>query len=265
MRGACLLLFAAAALAQPQGASPAYRLYEKANALFNARKLPECIATLDEALRLDPKLVPALTLKAKAAMGMNRFDLARQSLNQALAAEPDAWYARFLSGFLYHLENELRLALPELERARKLNPRDPRSALYLGLTQESLGRTAEAIALYQEAIRLEEATGKAQAETLLTYARLLLLVGRLDECGQLIDRALKLEPDSRDARYERARLLLKRGDAAGAARDGEQALRLAGGVAERQIRYLLVRAYQALGDEKSAAQHAAALRAADRP
>ena len=37
------------------------------------------------------------------------------------------------------------------------------------------------------------------------------------------------------------------------------------GVAERQIRYLLVRAYQALGEEKLAARHAAALRAAERP
>jgi len=265
MRAASLLLFTAVALAQPPGSSPAYRLYEKANALFVAKRLPECQAALEEVLRLEPKLVPALTLKAKVAMAVNRYDLARESLNQALAAEPDAWYARFLSGFLYHLQNELQLALPELEIARRLNPRDPRAALYLGLTQESLGRTSEAIASYAEAIKLEEASGRVQADTLLTYARLLLLLGRLDECGQLISRALKLEPDSRDAHYERARLLLKQGDAAGASQEGEKALRLSGGITERQIRYLLLRAYQATGQEKLAAEHAAALRAAEKP
>jgi len=265
MRVGYLLLFTAAALAQPPGSSPAYPLYEKANALFVAKKLPECLAALDEALRLEPRLVLALTLKAKVAMGVNRYDLARESLNQALAAEPDSWYARFLSGFLYHLENELQLALVELERARRLNPRDSRSALYLGLTHESLGRTGQALALYQEAIRLEESAGKLQADTLLTRARLLLLLGRLEECAKLIDRALRLEPGFRDAHYERARLLLKQGDAAGAAREGERALLLPGAISEGRIRYLLVRAYQTTGQEKLAAEHAAALRAADKP
>jgi len=260
---AWLVLWAGVGAAQQEPA--AHRLYEKANALFVAKELPECQAALDEALRLDPKLVPALTLQAKLAMAVKRNDLARQSLKRALAVEPDSWYARFLSGFLYHLENDLQLALPELERARKLNPRDPRSALYLGLTQESLGRTAEAVALYQEAIKLEQAAGKAQADTLLAYARLLLLLGRLEECGRLIERALKLEPDFRDAHYERARLLLKQGNPAGAAREGEQALRLPGAITEAQIRYLLVRAYQASGQEKLAAEQAAALRAAEKP
>lgn len=264
MRLAWLVLCVAAGLAQRDPA--AYRIYEKANALFVAKRMPECQAALDEALRLDPKLVPALTLQAKLAMAASRNDLARQSLKQALAVEPDSWYARFLSGFLYYLENDLQLALPELERARQLNPRDPRSALYLALTQESLGNTAAALGWYQEAIRLEEAAGKPQTDTQLAYGRLLLLLGRLEECAKLIDRALKLEPDSRDAHYERARLLLKRGDAAGAAREGVNALRLGGvGITEGQIRYLLVRAYQAAGEEKRAAEHAAALRAAEKP
>ena len=266
MRLACLLLCAAAVWAQAPGVSAAYRAYEKANALFVARKFPDCQAALDEALRHDPKLVPALTLQAKLAMAVNRNDLARQSLNQALAADPSSAYARFLSGFLYHLENDLQLALPELEKARRLNPRDPRAALYLGLTHESLGRTDAAIASYEEAIRLEAASGKVQADTLLTYGRLLLLLGRLEDCAKLIDRALRLEPNSRDAHYERARLLLKQGEPAAAAREGEQALRLGGvGITEGQIRYLLVRAYQAIGEEKLASQHAAALRAAEKP
>lgn len=264
MRAASCLLWVAAGLAQHNPA--AYRFYERANALFVARNMPECQAALDEALRLDPTLVPALTLQAKLAMATNRNDLARRSLNQALAVDANSFYARFLSGFLYYLENDLQLALPELERARQLNRQDARAALYLALTEESLGNTAAAEELYQEAIRLEEAAGKPQTDTLLAYGRLLLLLGRLEECGQLIGRALKLEPDSRDAHYERARLLLKQGDAAGAAREGERALRLTGvGITEGQIRYLLVRAYQATGQEKLAADHAAALRAAEKP
>jgi hypothetical protein len=60
---------------------------------------------------------------------------------------------------------------------------------------------------------MEEKAGKLQAETLLTLARVLLLVNGLDECTALLDRAVKVEPDLRDVHYERARLLMKKGDA----------------------------------------------------
>jgi tetratricopeptide (TPR) repeat protein len=248
-----------------QSVSPALRLYEKANALFVAQKFAECQETLEEALRLDPKLVPALTLKAKLAMSVNRFDVARQSLERAIAADPSSWYAHFLMGFQYHLQNDLPLALPELEKARELNPRDARPAIYLGLTHESLGHTAEAVRFYEEAIRLEAAAGKPQADTLLTYARFLFVSGRLEECGKLIERALKLEPNSRDVHFEHARLLLRKGDAAGAAEEGEKALRLPGvGIPDRPIHYLLVRAYRMSGQERLAEKHAAAVRAGEK-
>lgn len=55
-----------------------------------AKTFPEALAAVGEALRLDANLVPALTLKAKLAMAANRFDLARQSLERALAVDPKA-------------------------------------------------------------------------------------------------------------------------------------------------------------------------------
>jgi tetratricopeptide (TPR) repeat protein len=76
--------------------SPGYAAYERANALLVAKKLPEALAATEEALRLDPKLVPALTLKAKLAMAAYRLDVARKCLEQALAIEPRSPYAQFL-------------------------------------------------------------------------------------------------------------------------------------------------------------------------
>jgi tetratricopeptide (TPR) repeat protein len=253
------LLLCLLAMAPPK--SPGYQSYERANSLFVAKKFPECLAEIEKALVLDPNLVPALTLKAKLAISLNRYDVARQALEHAILVEPSSWYAHFLLGFQYHLQNELQLAIPELETARRLNPKDSKAPLYLGLTRESLGDTDRAVALYREAIRVEEAAGKLEADTLLTCARLLLLMDRLEECTKLVDRAAGLEPSHRDVHYERARLLLRTGDAAGAARAGETALRLAAtGITTQQIRYLLVRAYGLTGDEKRAAEHVAALK-----
>ncbi|MES1257720.1 MAG: tetratricopeptide repeat protein [Acidobacteriota bacterium] len=242
--------------------SPGHQAYEKANGLFVAQRFQEAFTAVEEALQLDPKLVPALTLKAKMAMAVNRFDVARQSLEQALAVDPHAEYAQFLYGMEAFLTNEMQQALPRFRKARELNPSDPRAALYLGLTCEGLGQTDEALALYREAVHLEQTAGKLQAETLLPGARLLLLLGRVDESAIWIRQALPLAPNSRDVHFEFARLLLKRGKPGQAAAEGETALRLANGTAtDAQIHYLLIRAWQQEGNPDLAERHAQSLRA----
>jgi tetratricopeptide (TPR) repeat protein len=246
--------------------SPGSAAYERANALLIEKKLPEALAAVDEALRLDPKLVPALTLKAKLAMAASRLDVARRCLEEALALDPRAAYAQFLYGLEAYLGNELKEALPRFRKARQLSPNDPRAALYLGLTVESLGQPVEAMFLYEEAVRLERSAGEPHAETLLPGARLLLLTGRLEECERWLRQALKLSPDSRDAHFELARLLLKKGDAAQAAAEGETALRLSEGVVtDEAIRYQLVKAYRLSGMPEKAETHAAMIRAQETP
>jgi tetratricopeptide (TPR) repeat protein len=265
MRTALLVCLVAALVPlRAQDKSPGYPAYEKANTLFVAQKFPECLKAIDQALRLDPKLVPALTLKAKVAMAQNSFEVARQALERAIKTDSSAWYAHFLYGLQFYLQNEMQSALGPLETARRLNPRESGPVLYLGYTSESLGRLEQAVSLYREAIRLERASGKPQVETLLVSARLLLLLGRLEESEQLIQDALELDPKSRDARFENARLLMKSGEPAQAAREGELALGLPAGVtADRQILYLLVRAYRAAGQENRASERAERLRALD--
>jgi tetratricopeptide (TPR) repeat protein len=184
---ATLALAGVLAGATPQ--SPGYTAYEKANTLFVEKKFPESLAAIEEALRLDPMLVPALTLKAKLAMAANRYDVARQSLERALAIDPKAGYAQFLYGLEAFLTNDMKEALPRFEKARELRPKDSRAALYLGLTTESVGSPEQALALYEEAVKLETAEGEVHADTLLPGARLLMLLGRLEESERWLRRA----------------------------------------------------------------------------
>ena len=90
------------------------------------------------------------------------------------------------------------------------------------------------------------------------------MLGDFDEAASLIDRALKLEPASRDVHFQSARLRMKKGEPASAAKEGETALKLrAGDATDRQIHFLLVQAYRTLGQDAEAARHAAAIREAD--
>jgi tetratricopeptide (TPR) repeat protein len=259
------LICAAYALAQPQWRQSAgYGAYQKGNTLFIAQKFPEAEAAIDEALRLDPKLAPALTLKAKLAMAANRFDVAGESLRQALAADPTSGYAEFLYGLNAYVTNDLGSALQRFEKAHQLSPADPRVALYLGIASETLGQADRALSYYEEAVRLEQRAGAPQAATLLAGARLLLVMDREGESEIWIGQALKVEPRSRDGHFEFARLLLKKGEAAQAAKEGETALLLGGGdVTDAQIHYLLIRAYRETGSMAQAARHADILRSLD--
>lgn len=266
MRVVALVFSLVATVPMACGVSPGFPAYERANKLFVAKRFPESMSAIEEALRLEPRLVPALTLKAKLAMAVNRFDIARDSLERALRSDPRSHYAQFLYGLQFYMSADLQSALPQFEKARLLNPTDGRTVLYIGLTQESLGRNAAALSAYREALGLEDAAGAPQVETLLAGARLMLLLGRADEGRQWIDRALKLEPGSRAAHFEAARLMLANGAARRAAVEGETALSLPGAdVADSQIHYLLIRAWRESGQTAKAAGHADAVRLLETP
>lgn len=257
---ACLALLFCIAAAGAQAASTGAAAYDRANALFEKGQFDAALSELDVALHADPKLVPALTLKAKLAMAINRYDVARECLDTAVAADPAASYPQFLLGFLFYRQDKMPDAERELQKAQKLNPSDPRSALYLGLTEETLGRTAEALAQYERAMRLEDATGHPNAEPWIACARLLMVNGDLDRAGKLLAEAAQVEPSSRDAQFESARLALRKGKTGEAITAGEKALRLKGETADRQIHFLLVHAYRMAGRDAEATRHAAAIR-----
>lgn len=82
----------------------------------------------------------------------------------------------------------MKEALPRFRKAPELAPTDARAALYLGLTVESIGQPSQAMSLDQEAVGLERLAGEPHAETLLPGARLLLLLSRLGECEQWLQK-----------------------------------------------------------------------------
>src|SRR4051794_14467260 len=257
-----IVLYAPPVWAQQSTGTSARAAYERANRSFVAKRYQESMDALDEALRLDSNLVPALTLRARLAMAANRYDVARESLERAISVEPNSWYPRFLYGFQFYQQNEMPAAIASFEKARALNPREADAALYLGMSYEALGRTDEALALYRRAIQLEESAAKLQLETLLTCSRLLMLLGEFDECGRTLERAVKLDATARDPHFEAGRLLLKKGNPVQAAKEGELALGLKkGDVTDLKVHFLLAQAYRAASQMEDAARHADAVHA----
>lgn len=219
-------------------------------------------AALDPLLAANPTSVPALLLQGRLAMAMGNPDRARDAFSRATVLAPSSANAWFLLGFFHYTENDFTRALPALESASRLDANDPRTMLFLALTHDGLAHTEQALDWYRRAVAREIATGRRNTETLTAFARFLFTLGRFDESRARVEDALKLDPRSREAHYELARILAETGRHAEAAQSAERAVELAGaGVTDRQIHHLLARVYAKLGQAEKAAHHRRAMEA----
>jgi hypothetical protein len=158
--------------------------------IHNRRKLSR--DELDEALRLDPKGLPALSTQLRAAPEAERPAIARE----AVAAHPDeseAWLllASALGGDAAEQEAAYKKAL-------ELEPRSAPAATGLAWLYVTQGRLAEALPLVQWAVAL--APWSTQA--LDTFAMVLAGGGACDEAIQTEERALELIQDEGNPEVE---------------------------------------------------------------
>jgi Tfp pilus assembly protein PilF len=238
------------------GVSLAQQNYDLANELFRQGQLSQAADALNLSLKENPAYLPGWTLRGKIAMAYDRFDYARAAFRRAVSLDPNSAYAQFMLGFFYYVDNDFSNAAPVLDRARQLDPDNPRVLLYQALSQEGLAHPDLAESLYQKTIALETRLGRPNPETHTAYGRLLFTLNRYEESARQVACVLQLDPHSRDGRYEAGRLAFERDDYTEAAQNAEKALVEPGsGTLDRQIHFLLTRAYSKLGDTANAERH----------
>lgn len=203
-----------------------------------------------------------LTRQGRQAMARNDFDAARTAFTQAVLKAPASPQARFLLGFFHYVDNDFVQAETTLRKARELAPQDPRTALFLALTLDGLARPAEAAAAFEVTLQLEAKAKRPNPETHIAYARMLFAEGRLPDAQQQVSRALTLNPRSREAHYEQARLRFEAGNFPAAIAEATLALPLPSeGTTDRQLHFLLSRAFGRLGNTAKADEHRRAFEA----
>jgi len=251
-----LLILFGQALAK--AGDPAQEAYFRANQLFIEGRLEQSLEATNQVLHLNSNFVPALTLRAKLSMAFNRLAEAGRDLTRAVELEPKSAYNQFMLGFYFYLENDFKRALEPLNRSAELDEGNSRTYFYLALTHEGLANVPMAIQLYEKAIALDREKKTQDLDTLIAFARLLFSLGKYEKCLSLVEQALSLDSKSRGAHYERGRLYLHAGDFKNAIQHGEQALVLQSpGTTDRQIHFLLVRAYARAGNQPRADEHLA--------
>lgn len=95
----------------------------------------EAVEQADRSLQLQPDDLLALYVKAAALAQLDRYDAARDTLVEAVGAEPSNFVPRVLLGDLAARRGDSDLARRRYEEARRLNPRDPQIPARLQLLE----------------------------------------------------------------------------------------------------------------------------------
>jgi tetratricopeptide (TPR) repeat protein len=178
------------------------------------------LACADEALRLSPRLVPALVARGDALTARARTDEARLAYARALAIDPDdpralhgaaELHVRHLDGSREALETGLEYALRGVRAAslRKDGDLAARLELVAGMAENDLGRSHLALP------HLERAAQAHPDDPDVAYERGVALfeLCRFPEAQRAFERALQLAPDDPWTLHQLGLLAERRGDA----------------------------------------------------
>jgi tetratricopeptide (TPR) repeat protein len=123
---------------------------------------------------------------------------AATQFREALRLRPDLTDARLVFpnlGLALMAQGRVEEAIPYLERACQLNPRDAVLRHRLALAYFGLNRTADAIAAWQEAVRIDPNFEEAY----FTMGMILAANKRIPEAREALTQVLRLNPGRLDA------------------------------------------------------------------
>lgn len=148
----------------------ARELYEGARKAFRKHKFTEAQEKLNRALQLYPSFPEALTMCGYIQIDLNQWDLAEQSLQDAVRSDPASEMAYRLLGGLYNREQRFDDALLASQRALDLTPGS-------WADQYELARALIGKHQYALALKISDASLRTDRGTLLHVAKAHALIG----------------------------------------------------------------------------------------
>ena len=146
------------------------------------------------ALDLDPDNSLALAINGFVHVNLlKKFDVAEDSYERALAANPSNAYAWLLKGTLHAFKSEGEQAVEHTERALSLSPLDPHRYFYDSLAATAAvaaGRYRRALELAQRSLR----ANRKHTSTLRSMTVAQWQLGQFDDARRSAQELLKLQP-----------------------------------------------------------------------
>ncbi|MCX5790384.1 MAG: tetratricopeptide repeat protein [Elusimicrobia bacterium] len=163
--------------------------------LFKQQKDADALTSLDRALLLDPKHVPARVLRGRVQAAAGRNKEALEDFNAAVKYGPDAADAFSSRGLLYEFSlGDDDKALADLTRSVQLAPRDPEAHLNMGDVLYQRREYDHAVEAYDQALALKGPASRVLQHRAQAHFRL----GDLAKAVGDLRAALEVDPKNGD-------------------------------------------------------------------
>jgi adenylate cyclase len=182
----------------------------------------QAITELEAALAIDPKFGPAWAVLGALYWGEANNSLidyaegsrrARANSERALALDPDLAEPLSLLGYLDVIEGvDFDGGMRRMERARHLEPNNPRILTRLANIAVRSGKLDDALRYCRRALKSDPLSANAHA----VYGNTCYFAGRLEEAEAMRRKVLELSPGWLSGHFYLGRVLLARNDAAAA-------------------------------------------------
>jgi adenylate cyclase len=162
------------------------------------------LAAVEKALSLDPDLPEAYAIKTIILCDLGSLDEASALIERALALDPESYEAHRSAARLRFRQHRMEDAVRHYEKATALMETDVTSPAMLITCYESLGRKADAVQASQTVLaRATKALAQDQNNgAILAYGAVALFtLGERDRAREWTDRAMLIEPDNMNMRY----------------------------------------------------------------
>jgi len=168
----------------------------------------EALQTIEEMFSRGTQVGEILGLQAWIYNRMGRLELARKSLEQAIAADPDAVEHYLDLSMVHARRGDYEAALAVLRRAADRGIKGDKLEVQIGLVYQVGGRNVQAEQQYRQTIEAHPENAAAY----LALASLLLSTGREEDAVRLLARAAEVLPQDALIQHTYGALLLGRAE-----------------------------------------------------
>jgi eukaryotic-like serine/threonine-protein kinase len=173
------------------------------------------------ALKLDPKLAPALVTMAQIEANAGHNDVAMAQIEDAIKSDPNSAEAYAAEGEVYVALGRMPDAIGAIQKSIALEPDNSMWLLRLGDDYKSIGKLDEAVATWQDAVKLDPQNIFAYYDLGIVNMQL----DKLDDARQDFQKVLAAGPDE-DSYRSLGTVYQLAGDYTNAEKMDEQAIKL---------------------------------------
>ncbi len=162
------------------------------------------LASVERALELDPRLAEAHAIKARILSRQGRQDEAAAEIDQALQLDPESYEVNRSAAYFSYRQQRRGDAIRFYEKALSLMASDFHSASMLASCYTAIGDAAAAQRAAQITLeRAEKVLAQNQSDwsAIADGASALMTLGDMERAKQWMNRAMLLQPDRMEMRY----------------------------------------------------------------